>query len=125
MSTKWSTEVLGNGGKVDFASLLKDESTVILLRGKNVFGDMIYCYLKITFGEITRLQEAVDAPGTFNISDFGSVIAAGKGEPPEDVQAEIALAYPMLDKPKPIPFGSNAKQPNPAPEEEKKAWDEY
>lgn len=122
MSTKWSTEVLGKGGKPDFAALLKDEFTVILLRGKNVFGDMIYCYLKITFADIAKLQEAIDGTTTFNISDFGSVIAAGKGEPTSEVQAEIALAYPMLEKPKPIVTPSTEA---PAPPKEKKAWDEY
>lgn len=122
MSTKWSTEVLGGGGKPDFAALLKDEFTVILLRGKNVFGDMIYCYLKITFADIEKLQAAIEGPGNFNISDFGSVIAAGKGEPTSEVQAEVALAYPMLDKPKPI-ISANAAAA--APKQEKKAWDEY
>lgn len=126
MSTKWSSEALGKDGSVDFAALLKDESTVILLRGKNVFGDLIYCYLKITYGDIAKLQEAVGAPGTFNITDFGSVIAGGKGEPPPEVEAEIALTYPMLEKPKPISFGSpSAKPAQPALPAEKKAWDEY
>jgi hypothetical protein len=124
MSTKWSTEVLNNaGGTPDFGALLKDESTVILLRGKNVFGDMIYCYLKIAFPDIEKLQEALTTgTGTFNISDFGTVIAAGKGEPPPEVKAEVALAYPMLDKPKPIPTTPGAK---PAEKQEKKNWDEY
>jgi hypothetical protein len=121
MSTKWSTEVLGNGGKTDFASLLKNESTVILLRGKNVFGDMIFCYLKITYGDIEKLQAAAEGTERFNISDFGTVIAAGKGEPNAEVQAEIAVAYPMLEKPKAL-FG---KPPVPETPQEKKAWDEY
>lgn len=119
MSTKWSTEVLGKG-KPDFSSLLKDESTVILLRGKNVFGDMIYCYLKITFGDMEKLQQAMGGTAPFNISDFGSVLAAGKGEPTSEVQAEIANAYPMLDTPKPILPAGGAAKPM-----EKKNWDEY
>ena len=123
MSTKWSTEVLGSGGKPDFAALLKDEFTVILLRGKNVFGDMIFCYLKITFADIKKLQDAIDGSETFNISDFGTVIAAGKGEPTADVQAEVALAYPMLDKPKPIVTATAAAPAAATPQ--KKAWDEY
>ncbi len=124
MSTKWSTEVLGKGGKPDFAALLKDEFTVILLRGKNVFGDLIYCYLKITFADIDKLQAAIEGSTTFNISDFGSVIAAGKGEPTDEVQAEVAMAYPLLDKPKPIVTPANDSAPV-APKQEKKAWDEY
>lgn len=123
MSTKWSTEVLGSGGKPDFASLLKDEFTVILFRGKNAFGDLIYCYLKISFGDMEKLQVAIDAPGTFNISDYGSVIAAGKGEPPDEVKAEVAAAYPMLEKPRPLASGTGAAPAAAKPE--KKAWDEY
>lgn len=122
MSTKWSTEVLGKGGKPDFAALLKDDFKVILLRGKNVFGDMIYCYLKVTFGDLNRLQEALDSPNTFNISDYGTVIAAGRGEPTDEVQAEVALAYPMIEKPRPL---SELKPPASAVKTEKKAWDEY
>ncbi len=125
MSTKWNAEVLGSGGKPDFAALLKDEFTVILFRGKNAFGDLIYCYLKISFGDMAKLQVAIDAPGTFNISDFGSVIAAGKGEPSDEIQAEIAMAYPMLDKPKPV-IDPNTPLPEAAAKPvEKKAWDEY
>lgn len=123
MSTKWSTEVLNNGGGTpDFAALMKDEATVILLRGKNVFGDMIYCYLKVAFPDIRKLEDALSGTSTFNISDFGTVIAAGKGEPPPEVQAEVALAYPMLDKPKPL---NTAPASQPAAKQEKKNWDEY
>lgn len=121
MSTKWSTEVLGKkGGAPDFASLLKDESTVILLRGKNVFGDIIYCYLKITFGDMEKLQAAMAGTEAFNISDFGSVLAAGRGEPTAEVKAEIAASYPMLESPKSILPGAAAVASS-----EKKNWDEY
>ncbi|NBO20126.1 MAG: hypothetical protein EBV03_13085 [Proteobacteria bacterium] len=112
---------MGKKGGVDFASLLKDESTVILMRGKNMFGDMIYCYLKITFGEITRLQETLENSETFDIREFGEVLAAGKGEPSSEVQAEIANAYPMLEKPKIL---ATPKE-EPVKPAEKKNWDDY
>lgn len=122
MSTKWSTEVLGKGGGTDFASLLKDESTIILLRGKNVFGDFVYCYLKINYPDIERLKTAIAENQRFNISDFGSVLAAGKGEPSDEVKTEIAGAYPMLDQPKSLlPDAPESK----AAPLEKKNWDEY
>jgi len=120
MSAKWSTEVLGGGG-VDFADLLKDEYAVLLLRGKNVFGDFIFCYLKVGIQQFKALQAALQGDANFVISDYGSVLAAGKGEPPEEVKAEISLSYPATKKYPPIHSGANAPPPPP----EKKNWDEY
>ncbi len=120
MSTKWSSQVLGKGG-VDFGSLLKDEFSVVLLQGKNTFGDMIYCYVKVIVPNMEKLQTALQSSASFNPSDFGEVIAAGKGAPPDEVRAEIARTYPMLEKAK-MMQNAVAKA---APATEKKAWDEY
>lgn len=117
MSAKWNSQVLGKSS-VDFGELLKDEYVVTLLQGKNAFGDMIYCYLKVILPNLAKLQAALTGGKNFNPSDFGEVIAAGKGVPPDDVRAEIALTYPMLEKPRVI------QGPPPIPTE-KKAWDEY
>ena len=59
MSTKWNAQDLGKKGTPNFSDLLKDEYTVILLRGKNAFGDMIYCYLKITHANVEKLEKAL------------------------------------------------------------------
>ena len=121
MSTKWSAEIIGKTGGVDFANLLKDEVTIVLLRGKNVFGDLIFCYLKITYPNLEKLKTAIAENQRFNISDFGTVLAAGKGEPTDEVKAELAMSYPMLDEPKTLmPMQAAAQAPL-----EKKAWDEY
>jgi hypothetical protein len=125
MSTKWSTEILGKaGGTPDFSELLKDEPRVLLLKGKNTFGDFVYCYLKITAGDIKKLEAAMSGEnggGEFNIHDFGTVLAAGRGDPPSDVRAEIAAAYPTLGGSE---TGAAALAGKPAPLE-KKSWDEY
>ena len=128
MSTKWSAETLGkNGGKPDFGALLKDESRILLLRGKNIFGDFVYCYLKIAYPEIKRLEEAMDSTeeGTFNLNDYGTILAAGKGEPPPEVKAEIATTYPTLGaqdiSASDAPGNASASAAPP----EKKNWDEY
>src|SRR5436190_2201809 len=106
MSTKWSSQVLGKGG-VNLGALLKDEFAVILLQGKNTFGDMIYCYVKVILPNLEKLQATLQSGGTFNPSDFGEVIAAGKGNPPESVRNEIARAYPMLETPRMMQQAAN------------------
>lgn len=119
MSTKWSSKGLAKTGTPDFSDLLKNEVAVVLMRGKNNFGDMIYCYLKVALHDIDRLQAALQSDAQFTASDFGTVIAAGKGEPTPEVKAEIAAAYQVLDQPKPF------RPPSAVTEAEKKAWDEF
>ena len=121
MAAKWSSQVLGKSG-VDFGSLLKDEFAVLLLHGKNTFGDMIYCYLKVILPNIEKLQNTLQAGGIFSPSDFGEVIAAGKGTPPDSVRAEIARTYPMLETPRMMHQAANSLA---ATANEKKSWDEY
>lgn len=103
-------ELLQNGGM--------DDPVVILMQGKNPFGDRIYAYLKLTLKELMKLKSAMDSGQTFNPSDYGSVVAAGKGEPTEEVKAEITSLYKLLDL-KPAYSGPASAPPQP------KAWDEY
>ncbi len=118
MSTKWSSQILGRGS-VNFDDLLKDEYSIILLQGKNTFGDMIYCYVKVTLPNMQKLQAALKMGGNFSPSDFGEVIAAAKGQPSAEVKAEIGRLYPMLDTPQVMHEAVAAAA------SEKKAWDEF
>lgn len=124
MSTKWSTQVQAKSGATNFGDLLKDEYAIFLLHGKNVFGDIVYCYVKVSLPNIKKLQLALQSSENFNASDYGEVVAAGKGDPSDEVRAEIALTYPMLEQPTvmriPAPPAIQADIPM-----EKKAWDEY
>jgi hypothetical protein len=104
--------------KPDFSKFFQEEGAVVLLRGKNSFGDKIYSYVKVSNRNIERLQECIRSRQPFNSSDFGEVVAAGTGEPTAEVIAELASQYPMLDQPKPV----IAAPPAPV---QKKAWDEY
>lgn len=124
MSTKWNSQTASKASETtDFGALFKDEFAVILLQGKNVFGDTIYSYVKVGMSEIKNLYAALRSGENFNPSDFGSVVAAGKGEPPPEVRAEMANSYKMLEPIKPALFpGGGAPPEFPA---EKKAWDEY
>lgn len=118
MTTKWTSKEAG--GTPDFSELFKEEYAVLLLRGKNSFGDHIFSYVKVSLPNIKRLYESLTVGTNFNPSDFGEVVAAGKGEPSEEVKAEIATLYPLIEqKPASSDSGDSAA---PIP---KKAWDEY
>lgn len=120
--TKWNSKALTRKDAAnDFSHLFKDEFAVMLLQGKNTFGDMIYSYVKVALPDIKRLYAAMQSGANFNPSDFGTVVAAGKGEPTAEIRAEISSTYHMLQPINPATFpGSQA-----IPAEEKKAWDEY
>jgi hypothetical protein len=121
MSTKWSAEVLNSGG-VDFDDLFKDQFAILLMRGKNVFGDFIYCYLKANIKQLKELNQMLKADKEFVITDYGTVVAAGKGDPPDDIKAEIALAFPgAVETAAKLHHGAHA----PPDVLEKKGWDEY
>ena len=123
MSTQWSTKVVGKGGATDFGELLKEEFAVILMQGKNIFGDIIYCYVKVALPQLKLMQAELQTnEGNFNPSDYGTVLAAGKGEPSAELRAEIAVTFKMLEQPKPMKPVLASSQPIP---QEKKAWDEY
>lgn len=119
MSSHWNSKTLSGNKAIDaLQSGVLDEDVVILMQGKNTFGDRIYSYLKAKVKDVLRMQSAIKAGQPFNPSDFGTVVAAGKGEPTDEVKAEISSTYKVLDS------RSAASAPPPPPTEQK-AWDEY
>lgn len=117
MSSKWVSKPIPEKAANGMNSL-DSQFVVLLLYGKNTFGDKIYSYIKINLPNLPSLKTAIKSGKGFNPSDFGEVIAAGKGEPPNEVRAEIAAMYQVLDTQKP-------QQPTTPAPTEKKAWDEY
>lgn|GEM_PF-3306754 len=101
---------------------LETRTGVLLLYGKNSFGDKIYSYLEITIPNLRRLKAATMSGEAFTPSDFGTVIAAGRGEPTEEVKAEIAATHQVLDGRTAPAKPAASAAPIPAA---KKAWDEY
>ncbi len=115
MASTWTTQTLSSEGVP-----LNEQFVVLLLYGKNSFGDKIYSFVKIYLPNIQNLKTAIRAGKGFNPSDFGEVIAAGKGEPPNEVRSEIAASYQVLDNTSaPTIAAANSSTT------EKKAWDEY
>lgn len=103
---EWVTKALGSvnltGEEVIDDSLL-DEEAVVLLQGTNMFGDPIYSYLKVSLRNFRKLRDCMLAGENFTPSDFGQVVAAGRGEPPQDVRDEMAVQYKMVEVPKRAP----------------------
>jgi len=116
MTSKWTTTTLPETKGTPLA----EQFAVVLLRGKNSFGDLIYSYVKVFLPNIQRFKAAMQAGNGFNPSDFGEVLAAGKGNPPPEVHAEMVALYPLIDN-KPAESSSDSG----AIPTEKKAWDEY
>lgn len=126
MSTQWTSNPLPESKPAgSVADLVKEGYVVLLLYGKNSFGDKIYSYLKVTLENLKLLKEAAAKNGSFTPSDFGQVVAAGVGEPSDEVRAEIRTTYHYME------MNRNAAAKPVAPQtavpipQEKKGWDEY
>jgi len=79
---------------------LGEEEIVLLLSGFNNHGDKIYNYLKLKLKDVETIIRAVNDGGRFDIREYGEVIAAGLGQPTDDVRAEIEGQYKMISFPK-------------------------
>lgn len=94
-------------GKYVSPELVSDEFLdtviVILLQGNNIFGDTVYCYLEITGASLKKVFACMQKGENFKPADFGTVLAAGRGEPSDDVRDEMRREYNMMDVPKPKP----------------------
>ncbi|MCX7092018.1 MAG: hypothetical protein NTY50_01010 [Methylobacter sp.] len=87
-----------------FDELFKDEFAVILLQGKNSFGNVIYSYVQVALPNIKKLYSALNSSEDFSPSDFGTIIAAGEGEPSDELRAEMAITYKTLQPITPATF---------------------
>jgi hypothetical protein len=78
-----------------------DAVIVILLQGTNLFGDEIYSYLEANGRNLKEMFAKMKAGENFVPSDFGKVLAAGRGDPSPEVQEEMRKTYNMIDIPTP------------------------
>ena len=92
----WRAKALGVKGAMEKNQISDDEDTVILVQGKNVFGDDIYCYLKLPFKNFKTVKTKLDNKEKFDLRDYGDVVAAGLGAPTDEVREEMQKEYGMI-----------------------------
>ena len=100
---KWSTDSMGkptHGDDEKIGSALLDDEAVILVSGDNMFGDKVYSYIKFTLKSFREMRTAMEAGENFKPSNYGTVIAAGRGEPSQELKDEMRVQYGLIDTPK-------------------------
>lgn len=113
MKNNWSV----SGAKQNVSpDMVPDEfleaEVVLLMQGTNLFGDAVYAYLKVTGKNLKAMFTKMKAGENFKPADFGSILAAGRGVPSEELKNEMRAEYNMLDVPQSKVGGfANAAQP--------------
>lgn len=120
MSITWKTSAFSkNSTAVELDDALLNEKVVILLQGKNVYGDPIFTYLQLTLKSLQQLRDKMRAAQDFMPAEYGEVLAAGRGEPSAELRSEMAVTHNMVDVPRPKPAAAPSYAvPQP------KLWDE-
>lgn len=113
---------VSKGGTDNFGDLFKEDFAVILLQGRNSFGDSIYSYVEVALPNIKKLYATLNSGVDFTPSDFGTILNAGKGTPTEALRKEMASTYNMVQ---PATQGVIPKPSTTTAPIQKKAWDEY
>lgn len=76
-----------------------DTEIVMLLQGFNRDGERIYSYLQINGMNIRLLFTKMRDGHNFSPNDYGTVLAAGSGEPDDLLVAEMNSRYQMVSAP--------------------------
>jgi len=98
----WAASGFGKHVSPDLVSdEFLDTVIVILLKGNNLFGDAVYSYLQLDGRSLKAMFAKMQAGENFKPADFGTVLAAGRGEPTQDVRDEMAMTHNMIDVPVP------------------------
>lgn len=97
----WKTSAFSkNSTPVELDEALLDEKVVILLQGRNVYNDIIFTYLQLTLRSLQQLREKMRKQEDFMPAEYGTVLAAGKGEPSPEMRSEMAVTHNMVDVPR-------------------------
>lgn len=98
--TSWVAKSFSsNSTPVAITDEMLREEVVILLEGSNKFGDEIFSYLKLSLQGLFDLKMKMLKGESFMPSDFGTVLAAGSGQPSPELISEMRVEHNMLDVP--------------------------
>lgn len=101
MNTTWKTGAFSkNSTPVEIDEKLLEEKVVILLQGKNVFGDQIYTYIRMSLRSLQQLRDKMKRNDNFMPAEYGEVLAAGRGDPSPELRSEMAVTHNMIDVPR-------------------------
>ena len=121
MNTTWKTSAFSkNSTPVELDEALLNEKVVILLQGKNVYGDPIFTYLQLSLRSLQQLRDKMRNTQDFMPAEYGEVLAAGRGEPSAELRSEMAVTHNMVDVPRPKPTAAAPAYAVPQP----KLWDD-
>lgn len=110
MSGKWVTKATGKTPPTQDFGDVENEMATLLVQGKNTFGDDIYAYINMPLNRIQELQQKLANNEKFMPSEFGTVLAAGRGKPSDEVKAEVGKTQFMIYfEPKRLPNMPGAK----------------
>lgn len=109
--SKWVTQSMGKTMHENekIGTKLLDDEAVILVNGNNMFGDKVYSYIKFTLKNFRDMRDAMQKGENFKPSDYGEVVAAGRGEPSQELRDEMRVQYGLVDTPKPQNQGDEPK----------------
>ena len=105
MNSSWKTSAFSkNSTPVELDETLLAEKVVILLQGKNVYADAIFTYIELSLKSLQQLRDKMRSGEDFMPGEYGTVLAAGKGEPSAEMRSEMAVTHNMVDVPRPKPM---------------------
>lgn len=112
MSDSWTTKAYSNNSTpIELTEDILNEKVVLLLQGNNSFGDQIYSYVQMTIRSFEEMKKFLISGQKFMPSDYGTVLAAGRGEPPQELRSEMAVRYKLIDRPAIRTGGSKPTKP--------------
>lgn len=100
----WIAKALGKTQPVEEVTNVQRGMALLLILGRNTFGDDIYTYMRLPMQDIDKVKEIISSGQPFVPGHHGTVIAAGRGIPSPEVRAENGTPDFMLYfEPKTLP----------------------
>jgi len=98
----WSASGFGKNVSPELVSEeFLDTEVIVLLQGSNMFGDSVYSYVRLIGRSLREMFAKMQKGENFKPAEYGEVLAAGRGEPSDEVRAEMRETYNMIDVPVP------------------------